>query len=169
MKVTSAALRLRASMPTAPVPAKTSRKREPTTPGPRTLKSVSRRRSLVGCSARPFRLFRMRLRYLPAMMRMVDKVSMNLPWGLARSESRNRRHRSAATDSALQVERLQSDPDILGASHAKCESHVQRQKRASSRPIVHDFRAKGVDGSYLSTWSVQMGAADQMAYEVGHV
>src|SRR5580700_8681961 len=72
MKVTSAALRLRASMPMAPVPAKTSRKREPTTPGPRTLKSVSRRRSLVGRRARPFGLFRMRLRYLPAMMRMVE-------------------------------------------------------------------------------------------------
>src|SRR5580658_4440273 len=76
MKVTSAALRLRASMPTAPVPAKTSRKREPTTPGPRTLKSVSRRRSLVGRSVRPFRLFRTRLRYLPAMIRIEEKTNI---------------------------------------------------------------------------------------------
>ena len=37
-------------MPTAPVPAKTSMKREPSIAGPRTLKNVSRKRSLVGRS-----------------------------------------------------------------------------------------------------------------------
>src|SRR6267378_2316932 len=41
MKTTCVAPRLIASMPTAPVPAKTSRKREPATLGPRTLKGVS--------------------------------------------------------------------------------------------------------------------------------
>src|SRR5277367_217861 len=70
MKMDSAAPRLRASMPTAPVPENTSTKREPPTAGPRMLKSVSRRRSLVGRSASPFRLFKMRLRYFPAIMRM---------------------------------------------------------------------------------------------------
>src|SRR5277367_4842336 len=70
MKMDSAAPRLRASMPTAPVPENTSTKREPAMAGPRMLKSVSRRRSLVGRSASPFRLFKMRLRYFPAIMRM---------------------------------------------------------------------------------------------------
>ena len=58
-------------MPTAPVPAKTSRKREPLTRGPRTLKRVSRKRSLVGRRAVPLRDLRMRLRYLPATMRIL--------------------------------------------------------------------------------------------------
>src|SRR5215472_11919365 len=57
-------------MPTAPVPAKMSRKCAPSTSGPRTLKSVSRKRSLVGRSAGPLRLFSKRLRYLPAITRM---------------------------------------------------------------------------------------------------
>src|SRR6266404_1477743 len=70
MKIAWAAPRLRASMPTAPVPAKISRNREPEIFGARTLKRVSRRRSLVGRSALPLRLFRMRLRYLPAITRI---------------------------------------------------------------------------------------------------
>src|ERR1700737_4577922 len=70
MKTASVAPRLIASMPTAPVPAKTSRKREPLTVGPSTLKRISRRRSLVGRRALPLRDLRMRLRYLPAMMRI---------------------------------------------------------------------------------------------------
>src|SRR6266404_8155685 len=70
MNTACAAPRLRASMPTAPVPAKMSRKREPEILGARTLKRVSRRRSLVGRRALPLRDFKMRLRYLPAMIRM---------------------------------------------------------------------------------------------------
>src|SRR6266446_2587008 len=70
MNTACAAPRLRASMPTAPVPAKMSRKREPEILGARTLKRVSRRRSLVGRRAMPLRDFRMRLRYLPAITRI---------------------------------------------------------------------------------------------------
>src|ERR1700686_2105323 len=75
MKTTSEAPRLRASMPTAPVPAKTSRKREPAMLGPSTLKRVSRSLSLVGRKAEPFRDFRRRLRYWPAITRMGTVVS----------------------------------------------------------------------------------------------
>src|SRR5467141_2604060 len=85
MKTTCVAPRLIASMPTAPVPAKTSRKREPATLVPRTLKRVSRRRSLVGRRAVPLRDLRMRLRYLPATMRIVlahfRQVVAALPFG----------------------------------------------------------------------------------------
>src|SRR5579872_5268231 len=72
MNATYAAPRLSASMPTAPVPANTSRKCEPETPAPRTLKSVSRRRSLVGRNNDPLRDFSKRLRYVPAMTRMTS-------------------------------------------------------------------------------------------------
>src|SRR5580698_5038728 len=71
-KIVSRAPRLMASMPTAPVPAKRSTKRESSTDGPRTLKRVSRRRSLVGrrrCAPGPFRG---RLRYFPAITRIVS-------------------------------------------------------------------------------------------------
>src|SRR6266852_1069819 len=57
-------------MPIAPVPAKRSAKRAPEIFGANTLNKVSRKRSLVGRSARPFKLFRMRLRYVPAMTRI---------------------------------------------------------------------------------------------------
>src|SRR6266446_7068971 len=70
MNTTSAAPRLRASMPIAPVPAKRSAKRAPEMFGANTLNKVSRKRSLVGRSARPFKLLRMRLRYVPAMTRI---------------------------------------------------------------------------------------------------
>src|SRR6266581_3550690 len=70
MNTTSTAPRLRASIPTAPVPAKRSTKRAPATSEPSTLKSVSRKRSLVGRSVRPLRLVRKRLRYVPAIARI---------------------------------------------------------------------------------------------------
>src|SRR6266446_1608403 len=70
MNTTSAAPRLSASIPIAPVPANRSAKRAPEIFGANTLNRVSRKRSLVGRSARPFKLFRMRLRYVPAMTRI---------------------------------------------------------------------------------------------------
>src|SRR6267378_6541441 len=75
MNATSAAPRLSASMPIAPVPAKRSAKRAPEIFGANTLNNVSRKRSLVGRSARPFKLLRMRLRYVPAMTRMSAAIS----------------------------------------------------------------------------------------------
>src|SRR6266404_6206375 len=88
MNTACAAPRLRASMPTAPVPAKMSRKREPEILGARTLKRVSRRRSLVGRRALPLRDFKMRLRYLPAITRIcLRKVrEKNLTQRARRSE-----------------------------------------------------------------------------------
>src|ERR1700676_3478619 len=80
MKTTSEAPPPRASMPTAPVPAKTSRKRELVTRSPRTLKRVSRRRSLVGRRAEPFRDLRRRLRYLPAITRILFGESYGGIW-----------------------------------------------------------------------------------------
>src|SRR5208283_2294601 len=77
MNTTSDAPRLSASMPTAPVPANTSRKWQPEMRPARTLKSDSRRRSLVGRRARPLRLLSWRLRNVPAMMRMVVPVSLS--------------------------------------------------------------------------------------------
>src|SRR5580658_4310520 len=71
-KMVSRAPRLMASIPTAPVPAKRSTKRESSMEGPRTLKRVSRRRSLVGrrsCAPGPFSG---RLRYFPAITRIVS-------------------------------------------------------------------------------------------------
>src|SRR6185437_8126838 len=62
--------RLRASIPTAPEPAKRSIKIEPSTTGPRILNSVSRKRSLDGRSASPRRLWIFLLRYFPAITRM---------------------------------------------------------------------------------------------------
>src|SRR5262245_21157262 len=53
MKTTSRDPRLNASKPTAPVPAKTSKKTVPETVGPRISKRVSLRRSLVGRSRKP--------------------------------------------------------------------------------------------------------------------
>src|SRR6266850_639751 len=75
MNTTSAAPRLSASIPIAPVPAKRSAKRAPEIFGANTLNKVSRKRSLVGRSARPFKLLRMRLRYIPAMTRMSVVIS----------------------------------------------------------------------------------------------
>ncbi len=60
-----AAPRLRASMPTAPVPAYTSAKTLPEILGANTLKSASRRRSGVGRTVRPGRLLSARLRNSP--------------------------------------------------------------------------------------------------------
>src|SRR5208283_5322100 len=75
MNTTSVAPRLSASMPTAPVPANTSRKRHPGTRPARTLKSDSRRRSLVGRRARPLRLLSGRLRNVPALKRfLLDRL-----------------------------------------------------------------------------------------------
>src|ERR1700722_5508509 len=71
MKITSVAPRLRASIPIAPEPAKTSMNREFSTAGPSTLKRVSRRRSLLGRSFRGPGPFKTRLRYLPAMTRIM--------------------------------------------------------------------------------------------------
>src|SRR5215813_11830185 len=62
--------RLMASMPTAPVPANKSSQTEPSTLEPRTLNSVSRRRSDVGRVAIPAGAARRRLRYFPAMIRI---------------------------------------------------------------------------------------------------
>src|SRR6266404_1890272 len=75
MNTTSAAPRLSASIPIAPVPAKRSAKRAPEILGAKTLNKVSRKRSLVGRSARPFKLFKMRLRCVPAMTRMSAVIS----------------------------------------------------------------------------------------------
>src|SRR6267154_384258 len=75
MNTTFAAPRLSASIPIAPVPAKRSAKRAPEILGAKTLNKVSRKRSLVGRSARPFKLLRMRLRYVPAMTRMSAVIS----------------------------------------------------------------------------------------------
>src|SRR5437867_9763772 len=62
-------------MPIAAVPAKRSANRAPEIFGANTLNNVSRKRSLVGRSARPFKLLRMRLRYVPAMTRMAAVIS----------------------------------------------------------------------------------------------
>src|SRR6516164_9472001 len=70
MNSTSLAPRLSASIPTAPVPANTSKKLEPSTRSAITLKRVPRRRSLVGRSAIPLKLFSWRLRNFPAITRM---------------------------------------------------------------------------------------------------
>src|SRR5271163_1194344 len=70
MKIASTAPRLIASMPTAPVPAKTSRKREPARDGAKILNSVSRKRSDVGRSASPLSDLSKRERYFPAIIRM---------------------------------------------------------------------------------------------------
>src|SRR6266850_1253620 len=75
MNTTFAAPRLSASIPIAPVPAKRSANRAPEIFGANTLNNVSRKRSLVGRSARPFKLFRMRLRCVPAMTRMGAVIS----------------------------------------------------------------------------------------------
>src|SRR5712664_1850009 len=75
MNTISASPRPSASIPIAPVPAKRSAKRAPEIFGANTLNRSSRKRSLVGRSARPFKLFRMRLRYVPAMTRMSAVIS----------------------------------------------------------------------------------------------
>src|ERR1700677_4816359 len=59
-------------MPMAPVPAKRSRKWAPGIFGLRTLKRVSRRRSLVGRRLGRAGDFSWRLRYWPAITRMVE-------------------------------------------------------------------------------------------------
>src|SRR5215467_4629233 len=69
-KTTCAAPRLTASIPTAPVPANRSRKRAPSTRGPRILNRVSRSMSLVGRMRSLLRGFNCRERNVPAMMRM---------------------------------------------------------------------------------------------------
>jgi hypothetical protein len=70
-KIVSAAPRLIASIPTAPVPANTSMKNEPSTVLPNTLKRVSRKRSLVGRIFKAPGPFSTRLRYLPAITRTI--------------------------------------------------------------------------------------------------
>src|SRR6185295_6111916 len=68
-KVTWAAPREMASIPTAPEPAQRSRNRPPAIRGAITLKRVSRRRSEVGRTSREGGLLRFRPRYLPAIIR----------------------------------------------------------------------------------------------------
>src|SRR5712691_3992716 len=68
-KVTCAAPRDSASIPTAPDPAHRSRNRAPLILGARILNSVSRKRSEVGRVCEDGGLFSFRPRYLPAMIR----------------------------------------------------------------------------------------------------
>src|SRR6185503_14345987 len=71
-KVTWAAPREMASIPTAPEPAQRSRNRTPAIRGAITLKRVSRRRSEVGRTSSEGGLLRFRPRNFPAMIRNTD-------------------------------------------------------------------------------------------------
>src|SRR5437763_6543390 len=76
-KITLAAPRDNASIPTAPEPAHKSRNREPSIRGARMLKSGSRSRSEVGRVWIEGGLLNLRPRYLPAMTRIQIKVQNN--------------------------------------------------------------------------------------------
>src|ERR1700719_5308628 len=76
IKIAKRAPRLIASMPIAPVPAYRSQKSESATSGPRMLKSVSRKRSLVGRRRKRPGPFNRRLRYLPAITRTINSFEL---------------------------------------------------------------------------------------------
>src|SRR5260370_40310203 len=160
MNRTSTAPRLRASMPTAPVPAKASTKREPLTRSPRTLNRVSRSRSLVGRSARPLRLFKMRLRYFPAMTRMDAIVSYQfLVFSQAGRRITPPRRSSKASKrqqaSALQTELSPLSPNdiaaairrgVLARRAAKLQSAPDRRRAQRLRGgLAREARGRAAD------------------------